>query len=344
MKPSSIHLIHGFKTALATVACYGVTQVFNLEFGYWAVISTVIVMQVYVADSIDMCLYRLSGTLIGAALGAGVMLLVPHTPVWMGVALFVTTGSCAFLTLYKTRYRMAAITAVIIILTGVANEHIIGFTLFRVLEIGIGIICAFLVSVMVFPRRRIDALTSRLLSQAEKCSQLGQDLVQAFVEKQQHIDESLVKALVAESRENQAFLVNIHRHEVRLYHLDGGFQTGVFLMTRTVENLRNMARILNSLEPEGHHIIMAQEMAQIAKRAGQVLVALNVEPGAADTQKLADAIDQMDHRLFDIRKEGLTARFDLKRLLQVMSFYNSLKYYAQDILEAARKMGEKKTT
>jgi uncharacterized membrane protein YccC len=57
MEILSTHMIHGFKTAFAAVLAYTITILLKSEFGYWAVISTVIVMQVYVADSVEMCLY-----------------------------------------------------------------------------------------------------------------------------------------------------------------------------------------------------------------------------------------------------------------------------------------------
>ena len=338
MKISSLYLLHGAKTALACLTAYIVTHFFNLEFGYWAVISTVIVMQVYVADSMDMCLYRLSGTMIGAAMGAGLILMVPQTPVWIGGALFIATGLCAFLTRYRTRYRMAAITATIIIMTGAASHDIVRFALFRVAEISIGIICAFVVSVLVFPRRRADALGARLLAQAEQCSQLGQDLVAAFVEKQKHIEQAPADILVKDAMENQGYLAAIHRNEVRLYRLEDYFQARVFLMTRTVENLRTMGRILNNLPSEGFKIIMAPEMEQIAKEAGQTLIHLNSGNDKVDTEELSRLVALMENRLADIRKEGLTTRFDLRRLVQVLSFYNSLKYFAEDILDGAKQL------
>jgi len=331
-------MIHGFKTGLAAILAYAVTTVFNLEFGYWAVISTVIVMQVYVADSVEMCLYRLSGTLIGAVLGTGVMMAIPHTPVWIGAALFVTIGICAFLTRYKTRYRMAAITVVIIILTGAADPETLMFGVSRVVEIGLGIICAFGVSVLVFPKRKADVLKNRLASQANDCRILARTLVKAFNRQQQHVDDAPIESLENQVRGNQAFFLNVHRHEARIYRLGNNFQGKVFLMGRVVEHLRTMTRILNGLTGRGHDIIMAEELEKIAEVAGQTLMGLMTDQPDCGTDELSRLARQLDDRLLDIRKEGLTARFDLKRLVQVFSFYNSLKYYAEDILAGAEKI------
>ena len=168
----SSHVLHGFKTAFAAVLAYAVTNFLNLEFGYWAVISTVIVMQVYVADSIEMCLYRFSGTLGGALLGILVLFIIPKTHFFIGLALFLTIGTCSFLTRYNTRYRMAAITVVIVVMTGMHAQDPIMFGVARVFEISIGIVCAFAVSVLVFTRRRVDVLMNKLKTQAQACSEL----------------------------------------------------------------------------------------------------------------------------------------------------------------------------
>ena len=154
MNLASIHMIHGLKTAAAAVLAYAVTLLLHIEFGYWAVISTVIVMQVYVADSLEMCLYRLSGTVIGAILGVVVILIFPITPTGIGSALFLTIGICSFLTRYKPKYKMAAITVVIVVMTGMNSPNIIEFGLFRVVEICLGILCATLVSLLIFPEKK----------------------------------------------------------------------------------------------------------------------------------------------------------------------------------------------
>ena len=337
-KPGLTHYIHGFKTALAAILAYGVTLAFNLEFGYWAVISTVIVMQVYVADSIELCLYRLSGTFIGASLGVGVMLIIPKTPAWTGVALFLSVGFCTFLTRYRTRFRMAAITLVIVIMTASADENILVFGMDRVLEIALGIFCAFLVSVLVFPQRKADMLRQRMEDQSETCAKLCTQLVAAFNNSQQNIEEGPVEELVDAVRKNSAFFISIRRHETRIYNLGKDFQPKVLLMARAAENLRTMARILNSLPHPGREIILGKELSDLSRLSGQTLKSLVASDSDCPMEELEAMVRDLDQKLLAIRKEGLTTRFDLKRLVQVFSFYNSLKYFAEDILTEAKIM------
>ncbi len=198
------HVTHGLKTAFAAVLAYTITTLLHLEFGYWAVISTVIVMQIYVADSIEMCLYRLSGTIAGALFGVLVLLVIPRTDFFIGIALFVTIGICSFLSRYKNRYRMAAITVVIIVMTGSHTDNIFAFGMARVSEIFIGILCAFAVSILIFPKRRVDALMDKLEEQSNACSQKCRILVKAFISKQQNVDETLVDELVKDIWDNHA--------------------------------------------------------------------------------------------------------------------------------------------
>ena len=344
MNFTSIHMIHGLKTAAAAVLAYAVTLLLHIEFGYWAVISTVIVMQVYVADSLEMCLYRLSGTVIGAILGVVVILIFPLTPTGIGSALFLTIGICSFLTRYKPKYKMAAITVVIVVMTGMNSPNIIEFGLFRVVEICLGILCATLVSLLIFPRKKADVLRKKLETQAMDCSEKCNFMVAAFIAKQKNVDEFLMDNLIQDIWNNQSFFLNIRRHEALIYKLNENFPAKVCVMGRVAEHLRNMVRILNSLDSRGYDIIMAKELKDISKESGEALVALMKNDPSFDKKKLEHLVEKVDNKLVDIRKEGLTSRFDVKRLIQVFSFYNSLKYFAEDILSGADKIMSNKTT
>ncbi len=341
MNFSSIHVIHGLKTACAAVIAYGITTLFNLEFGYWAVISTVIVMQIYVADSVEMCLYRLSGTMIGALIGVLVLLIIPKNNLFIGTALFFTIGFCSFLTRYKSRYRMAAITVVIIIMTGIDAENIFVFGISRVFEIIIGILCAFLVSVLILPKRRVDVLMKKLELQSRACSEKCGILVDAFIAKQQNVEEILVDELVKDVWDNHELLQKIKQHEGLIYHekFNSNFSGKVSIMSRSAEHLRNMVRTLNVLDENGFDIILSTELKKIASESGKMLILImKNQPLPAAIKNLEEQINILDTGLLNLREKGLIRRFDAKRLIQVFSFYSSLLYFAEDILGEAKKL------
>lgn len=342
MNISSTHVIHGCKTALAAVLAYTITTLLNLELGYWAVLTSVIVMQVYVADSVEMCLYRFSGTIAGAFFGVLVMLVTPKDVFSISIALFITIGICSFLTRYQTRYRMAAITVVIIVMTGISADNIIFFAMSRVFEICIGILCAFTVSVLIAPKRRVDLLMGRLESQSADCADKCTALVDAFVSRQRHVEQTFVDELLKNVWDNHAMLQKIRQHEALIYHkkLDRHFSDKVTLMSRSTEHLRNMVRTLNSPGRQDYDIIMARELETIAKESGKTLSAImgGHIPPANEADELEQAIAALDTRLITIRNQGMIRRFDTDKLIQVFSFYSSLRYFAEDILSGAKKI------
>lgn len=339
MNLSFTHAVHGLKTGCAAVLAYALTTLLNLDFGYWAVITTVIVMQVYVADSIEMCLYRFSGTILGALLGVLVLLAVPRNHIVICIALFITIGFCSFLTRYKARYRMAAITVVIVVMTGMNTENVFLFGFSRVLEILIGVLCAFLVSVLIFPRRGADVLAERLEEQAETCLEKSCILVEAFSEKQRKVSETLVDDLVEDARVNHSILERVSRSEAKIYlkNFAGDFAGKVSIMSRSAEHLRNMVRSLNAMDGEGYEIIMSEELSSLARKSGEVLILMmKGTPMAEAVQNLEKEIHTVNEGLSSLREKGLVRRFDSERLVQVFSFYSSLVYYAEDIHSAAR--------
>ncbi len=336
----SAHTIHGVKTACAAVLAYAITTWLDLELGYWAVISTVIVMQVYVADSIEMCLTRFTGTAAGAVMGVIIILMAPEHPVFIGMSLFIAIGICSALTQYKPRYRMAAITVVIVVMTGITSENVVAFGLSRVYEIFIGILCAFLVSVLVLPRRGVDELTRRLYNQSTTVADTCHLLVDAFVSRQQNVDETLVDDLLKSVWENHALFQKISEHEARIYRskFNTDFSCMVTLITRCTEHLRNMVRALNALDDEGYEIILANELKALARQSGDTLMRLMHREPATGVDDLERMIVLLDHRLSGIRQKGLIRRFDSKKLVQIFSFYSSLEYLAEDILWTSRKI------
>ncbi len=339
MKHISVtHVLHGVKTALAAVMAYGLTLWLQLDFGYWAVITAVIVMQIYVADSVELCLYRLSGTTAGALLGIGVLHLIPPAPFAVASALFVTIGVCSFLTRYRTQFRMAAITVAIVVLTGLHAESSLAFGLFRILEIFVGILCAFVVSVLVFPKRRVDVLRSNLISQAETCGSLCLILANAFTHRQRNVSDTLVEELSRETWGNHSLFQKIRQNEALIYYrmFDKGFKAKIKLMNRCVYHLHNMVRTLNALPGNGFEIILSQELSALARAAANTLRAVVADAPDTGADGLAACIQALDNGLINIRRDGRIRRFDSKRLVQIFSFYSSLVYFSQDVLALAR--------
>jgi uncharacterized membrane protein YccC len=229
---------------------------------------------------------------------------------------------------------MAGITVVIVLMTGAETQDVLGFGLARVLEICIGILCAFAVSVLIFPKRKVDVLRQKLAEQADACGEKCHILVKAFISQQQQVSDALVEGLVKDVWNNHALLEQVRRNEALIYRkrFRENFSHKVSLLHRSAEHLRNMARALNGLDGKGHDIIMATELTALTDLSNRALGMFVSNSPVTVKNDLASMLTQLDARLLTLRKEGLTRRFETPKLIQVFSFYSSLLYYAEDIL------------
>jgi uncharacterized membrane protein YccC len=325
-------LRHGLKTGIATVLAYGVAHLLDLKFGYWAALSAVIVMQVYVADSVQMCLYRFSGTAVGAVIGLAAILIFPRTPAMTVLALFLTVAFCAYMTRYNARYRMAAITVCVVVLAGYDQDDRIVFGMLRVAEIGLGVAAAFVVSVVLWPVRAGTALKARFMDRFGDCARHYETIMEAFLAMQSGLDPHLLDRLRTDIREDRALFQKVLHHERRMYREDTDL---LGLKVRTLEkcnaHLQTMLQALNSEQGQGYEIIMAAELRELA--AVTVEGMRGIASGSPPpTEALAMALDAAEARLQELRTRGAIRRFHLQKLVQFFAFYHSARSMGRDIL------------
>jgi uncharacterized membrane protein YccC len=146
-------LLLAVKTALAAGLCYWLATLAHLQDGYWGSISAIIVLQSNVGSTVTASRERLIGTLIGAAFGAGFLLLDPALPL-LGIylsAVILAMVTCSLLGL-KNSSRLAGVTVTIIMLVHRTGSN---WTLpmHRVLEVLLGIVVALAFSTLVLPSR-----------------------------------------------------------------------------------------------------------------------------------------------------------------------------------------------
>jgi hypothetical protein len=161
---------------------FALAHLIGLSQGFWAVITAVIVIQSSVGGSLKAALDRLIGSLSGAAWGTAVALVVPHADLKaLGVAVIVAIAAPAVLAAMIPSFRVAPVTAAIVLLGAGANDAgLIASAIERVLEIALGSVVGLTVSIFVVPARAHRLLTTtanrtlRLLAQllATLCASL----------------------------------------------------------------------------------------------------------------------------------------------------------------------------
>jgi uncharacterized membrane protein YccC len=151
------------RTTLAGLITFTLTHLLELPHAYWAVLTSVIIMQESVGGSLKATLDRMLGTVAGAIWGVSVTLAIPHRETLMlGLTLAVALAPLSLLAALKPNYRVAPVTAIIVLLTTAGVQVApMRYAVDRVLEIGLGCLVGFAVSLLVLPAR-----AHRLLAEA----------------------------------------------------------------------------------------------------------------------------------------------------------------------------------
>jgi uncharacterized membrane protein YccC len=150
------------RIAVAAVTAYGLAEALALTPGYWAVFTSVIVVQASVGGSLKATVERLIGTLGGGAYGGVIALVIAGgNDYWRAAALALAVLPLAVIAAVDERFRIAPITAVIVLLsqTGQTQSPIL-FIIDRIGEIMLGSIVALAVSLFVLPARAHNILTT----------------------------------------------------------------------------------------------------------------------------------------------------------------------------------------
>ena len=146
-------LLLGLRMTVASLVAFALAELFALPQGFFAVITTVIVMHASVGGSVNATLHRLIGTLGGAVWGGAVSAALPHTEVTaLGLALVAVVAPLAVVAAYNPAYRIAPITAILVLLSPISQQAgPLESALDRMLEIGLGCIVALGVALLVLP-------------------------------------------------------------------------------------------------------------------------------------------------------------------------------------------------
>jgi uncharacterized membrane protein YccC len=139
---------------IAGLAAFVAAHLLGLGQVYWAVLTAVIVTQASVGGSLKASLDRFFGTIGGAAWGVAISVALPHATIpTMGIALAAALIPLAVAVAFSPRYRIAPVTAAIVLLGTPAVDGVIEAALNRVFEIGLGSVVALAVALSVSPSR-----------------------------------------------------------------------------------------------------------------------------------------------------------------------------------------------
>jgi|GEM_PF-659799 len=349
-------LLHALRTALAATLTAVFAQLLHLDQGYWAVFSAILVMQTDFGSSIQASWARLLGTGLGAALGALAATLaeLAFGPGFstLTLAMFATIFVCAVLAGLNENFRLAGLTAAIVISLHAigGNAFIIGAN--RFLEVGFGIVVALCVS-LAWPSRARVLLRFGAGKGLEGLAGLLAALMDSRMSGQYnrqrifHLKDSALRL----SLKNRQLLAAARREpgtSAQRERLIDLLQT----LERMAENLRSMDHAIEDAPPEGFHRHLPEELSELGASVHALL--LDLGPVVSDARngpqafahaelaesqaRLKRALKATDDKLLELRGERVIAGYDMDEVMHFYSFYHALRETAREVLGLAARL------
>lgn len=138
---------------IATVFAYLATRWFGLPEGYWAVITCLVVVQGSLGATLSAGIARLHATIAGALLGAAGAWLHARFGLPSVYVLILVIAPLALLAAGNAKYRIAPVTAALVLLAIHAGTGSFTVALHRIAEIVVGGVIGALTALLVLPDR-----------------------------------------------------------------------------------------------------------------------------------------------------------------------------------------------
>ncbi|MBR0896892.1 FUSC family protein [Bradyrhizobium tropiciagri] len=176
-------LIFALKTFAASMLALVIALMIDLPRPYWAMATVYITSQPLAGATSSKAFFRVVGTLVGASMTVALVPNLIDAPELLCLAIALWVGLCLYLSLLDGTPRsyvfmLGGYTVALIGFPSVsAPGSIFDIALARVEEISLGIICASLVSTVVFPRSVAPAVGSRVRSWLSDARRLSRDVL-----------------------------------------------------------------------------------------------------------------------------------------------------------------------
>ncbi|MDB5364909.1 MAG: hypothetical protein JWM77_836 [Rhodospirillales bacterium] len=313
------------RVAAATLLAWLISGSVNLPQAWWAVITALLVVQASLGGSIAIGIDRVLGTMLGAAFGAVAAWLHIAFQVSLTLLLPIVVAPLALIAAQRPSYRVAPVTAVIVLLVTHPDESPFMAGVERIAEILLGTVVGVLVSLTFLPTRA----SRQLLALAADTVALLGDLAAAHLTTPR--DGALIEQLQTRVRSLLAALdtaVNEARRErIGL----GTAAPDPTPIVRTVRRLRSDVAILDRV---AHRIdqLPASLVTQVAAAARDALHAKAARLRTGESGGFYDALDAAI--------EALNRAPDANGALLALSF--AAETLKRDLTDLAERAGEQK--
>ncbi|MDD4731273.1 MAG: FUSC family protein [Desulfovibrio sp.] len=327
---------HALKTAMAAYLSVLVSIWAGLEYGYWAAISAVIVMQADLGGSIRIGLWRLMGTFVGAVVGILCLFIYPASPFLLAVGVFAVILVCSSVPALRASFRIAGITVAIVVLGAPSTVSPIFVGMERFLEIAVGVFSAVLISGLVWPSHAAGILRTELSLQLLEAASLYRAAMEHLLSGAPPVDKDRLDALLNMTRANRE-LLDKARREAAPFSGNRGQVLVRFVdaLERLTGHARALDRLARALPRMGYHqevredlrVLINVMVANLRHMAGELVR----RPEAVPAPEIRPYLHRVEEHLQELREHGTPKGYALDAVANLYSLFEHLKALGREL-------------
>lgn len=326
------------RMSVACVLTYGLCLLLGLKQTYPAVLTAVIVMQASVGGSLKAMLDRFLGTSVGAVWSIAILVAFHWSGMRApGVEMTAAVIPLSFLAALRPAYRVAPVTAIILILTPDSAVEPLVPAVERVFGIALGSLVAFAISLLVLPSRAHESVTDAAGKAINSMADLVAILMNGLLgEADPAAIQSLHDQIRAALSQTEAAADETTRERSSWLSNAPDPQP----LCRTLRRLRNDLALLGRAAaeplPVAAHDILAPPSMQAA-----VAVAAFLHEGAAGSLAPVDAaLSGVSAALTELRASGVARQLPDESVERIFGLAFAFEQIGQNVRDLADRVRE----
>ena len=329
---------YAVKMGIVAVLGYWVGAFSGLSNGFLVALYAVVGMQLNVADSVESCINRLIGTLIGAGMAYLAIILFPHSTLAITLQLFGLLAICGLMIHYQERYRMVAITVCILLVTGaMSGDNSLRVCLERVAEIMLGVACSFVVSAFIWPRRLAEDVRTSVRAAHADCLQHYRKIIDCFISGEPvpaQVSQAVYITLPGKIWKDKEKLNKTLRNEAPVFQADYTLVDKLLMsQDRTVEGLKGVLDAMAGMTAGELDPALRESVLSLALATEKALDYLARWPTPEAPPDLRSALHKSVEEIRAARAARRYRHMNAEELERHMAVTNDLRGIARNLMQ-----------
>lgn len=168
-----------WKTGLAVALTFWLTQFFEVEYSFLAVIAAIISVQPTISDSLKKGWERILATAVGVVIALSMLIIFDASSLSMGVSVIIGILVCKYFKWYESIV-LTSIT-IVILMSGYHEDQLLNYALYRTGLPFLGIGIAIVINLLFSPPRHVHSLNDSLKHLNEDIENLYMRVINGFI-------------------------------------------------------------------------------------------------------------------------------------------------------------------